>query len=245
MSPLVAEFVGSALLLIFGGGVVANVLLNKSKGQNAGWLVITLGWSMAVFIAVYATSKYSGAHLNPAVTIGDAVLSNDYSKLYYIPVQILGSLVGSVIVYVMYKQHFDATDDADLKLACFATGPAIRNNFYNFLTETLATFAFVLSIFFIDNSHKGIDVLTKTNSSSLHLGALDALPVAFLVLGMGLCLGGPTGYAINPARDLGPRIAHFLLPIKNKRDSDWSYAWIPVLAPIVGAILAALVKKAL
>jgi glycerol uptake facilitator protein len=232
MTPFIAEFVGTAILLVFGSSVVANVLLAKSKGQNSGWIVITLGWAMAVFVAVYAVSKYSGAHLNPAVTIADAILSGNADKLYYIPAQFLGAMLGALITYFIYKQHFDTAEEADLKLAVFCTAPAIKNNCYNFITEMIITFVFILCILLIDNSQKNIN-----------LGALDALPVALLVLAVGLSLGGPTGYAVNPARDLGPRITHFLLPIKNKRDSNWSYAWIPVVAPIVGAILAALCKK--
>jgi glycerol uptake facilitator protein len=232
MSPFIAEFVGTAILIFFGCSVVANVLLSKSKGQNGGWIVITFGWAMAVFVAVYAVSKFSGAHLNPAVTIADAILSGNADKLYYIPAQFLGAIFGSALAYLIYKQHFDETNDADLKLAVFCNAPAISNVFYNFITELVITFAFILCILLIDNSQKNIN-----------LGALDALPVALLVLAVGLSLGGPTGYAVNPARDLGPRIAHFLLPIKNKRNSNWAYAWIPVVAPIAGAVLAALCKK--
>jgi glycerol uptake facilitator protein len=237
MTPFVAELVGSALLLFFGAGVVANVLLTKSKGEGAGWLVINFGWAMAVFVAVSAVVKISGAHLNPAVTIADAVLTDSWDKLYYIPAQLIGTAVGSAAAWLIYKQHFDATENADLKLAVFATGPAIRSNLYNFITECVATFAFVLAIFLMGDNK------ATAGKESIDFGAIGALPVALLVLVVGTSLGGPTGYAINPARDLGPRIAHFLLPIKGKRDSDWSYSWIPVVAPIVGAILAALVKK--
>jgi glycerol uptake facilitator protein len=232
MHPLVAEFIGMLFIIFFGCGVVANVLLSKTKGNNSGWIVITLGWAMAVFIGVYAVAQFSGAHLNPAVTIANAIASNNWSKLNYIPMQFLGAIVGSSLAWLIYKQHFDATDDADLKLAVFCNAPAIKNNFYNFITEAVVTCIFVLAIFFIGNNPKTAD-----------LGALDALPVALLVLAVGLSCGGPTGYAINPARDFGPRIAHFLLPIKNKRNSNWNYSWIPVLAPICGAVVAGLLKR--
>lgn len=232
MQPFIAEIVGTFLMVFFGVGVVANVSLNKSKAQGAGWLVVNFGWAMAVFIGVYTVGKYSGAHLNPAVTIGDAFATNNFDKLNYIPAQFIGAIVGSGLIYMCYKQHFDVTDDKNTKLGVFCNSPAINNVFWNFMTEMIVTFIFVLSVFFIGNNEKTVS-----------LGAIEALPVALLVFAVGLSLGGPTGYAINPARDLGPRIAHFLLPIKDKRDSNWSYAWIPVAAPIAGAILAGLVKR--
>ena len=231
MSPFLGEFAGTALLFIMGGGVVANVVLNKTKGNNSGWIVITFGWAMAVFLGVYASASLGGSgHLNPAVTIAMAVFGNfDTSLLLtYLGAQFAGATVGAIIVWIAYKQHFDATEDKELKLAVFSTGPAIRNPFYNLITELIGTFILVFG------------ALTMAQPAS-SLGTLDALPVSLLVLGIGLSLGGPTGYAINPARDLGPRIAHFILPIKNKRDSDWSYAWIPVVGPILGGLLAAFV----
>ncbi len=232
-SPFLGEFAGTALLLIMGAGVVANVVLAKSKGQNSGWIVITFGWAMAVFIGVYASNHLGGSgHLNPAVTIALAA-SGDFDKALvptYIGAQMLGAFTGACIAWFTYKQHFDATTDADLKMAVFCTAPAIRNPFHNLCTEIIGTFVLVLG------------ALTASKSAAT-MGALDALPVAFLVLGIGLSLGGPTGYAINPARDLGPRIAHFLLPIKGKRNSDWGYAWIPVIGPVIGAVLAALLYK--
>lgn len=235
MTPFTSEFLGTALLILLGNGVVANVLLNKTKGQNSGWIVITFGWAIAVFVGVYASAAASGAHLNPAVTIADAVNTGNWSKVAtYIPAQFLGAMVGSLLVWVAYKQHFDETTDADLKLAVFCNAPAIRNTAHNFITEIIATFAFMMGILTLTN-----------NGEAVNLGALNALPLALLVFGIGLSLGGPTGYAINPARDLGPRIMHFILPIKNKRNSDWGYSWIPVLAPIIGAVLAVLVKKML
>jgi glycerol uptake facilitator protein len=233
MTPFLAEFTGTALLILFGNGVVANVVLNKTKGNGSGWIVITFGWAIAVFIAVYAFSKASGAHFNPAVTIADAVNTGDWRKVStYIPAQLSGAMLGALLVWIAYKPHFDETPDRDAKLAVFSTGPAIRKPFFNFLTELIGSFALMFGILMMGN-----------NGEAVNLGALNALPVALLILGIGLSLGGPTGYAINPARDLGPRIMHFLLPIKNKRDSDWSYSWIPVIAPITGAVLAVLLHK--
>lgn len=234
MTPFVSEFVGTAIMLLLGNGVVANVVLAKTKGNNSGWIVITFAWAVAVFVAVY-TAAASGAHLNPAVTIGDAVTSGNWDKvLVYIPAQMLGAMCGTTLAWLAYKQHFDVTDDADGKLACFCTAPAIKSNLYNFISEMIGAFALMFAVLMLSNS-----------KASVELGPLSALPVALIVLGIGLSLGGATGYAINPARDLGPRIMHFLLPIKNKRDSDWAYSWIPVVAPIVGAVLAALLYKLL
>ena len=233
MSPFLGEFIGTALLIIMGAGVVANVVLSKSKGQNSGWIVITFGWAMAVFLGVYASNKLGGSgHLNPAVTIGLAVFGDFDPALLgtYLVAQFTGAFTGAVVAWLAYKQHFDETADKDLKLAVFSTAPAIRNPLYNLFTEIIGTFILLFGALNI-------------SKSAATMGALDALPVALLVLGIGLSLGGPTGYAINPARDLGPRIAHFVLPIKGKRDSDWSYAWIPVLGPIIGGLLAAAIFK--
>ncbi len=231
MSPFIGEFIGTALLIIMGDGVVANVVLNKTKGQNSGWIVITFGWAIGVFVAVYIVAAFSGAHLNPAVTIALATLEKfPWADVpLYISAQILGAMTGAFLVWLSYKKHFEETADADLKLAVFCTGPAIKNTGLNLFSEILGTFILVLGILFI----------TAPASS---LGALNALPVALLVLGIGLSLGGLTGYAINPARDLGPRIMHALLPIPGKRNSDWGYAWIPVVGPIIGGLLAAGVK---
>jgi glycerol uptake facilitator protein len=233
MNPLLSEFLGTAILVIFGNGVVANVVLNKTKGNSSGWIVITIGWAMAVFIGVLFASKYSGAHLNPAVTVALALTEkfDATSAIGYIIAQIAGGVLGGMLVYAHYKQHFDATDDAGSVLACFATGPAIKDAKHNFYSEIFATAVFVFVV---------LNLVGPTAS----LGSLDALPVALVVLGIGLSLGGNTGYAINPARDLGPRIAHALLPIKNK-DSDWGYAWIPVVGPIIGGALAAILYNAL
>jgi glycerol uptake facilitator protein len=228
MSPFLGEFAGTALLIIMGDGVVANVLLNKTKGQNSGLIVIAFGWAMAVFLGVYVSTKLGGSgHLNPAVTLALAVVHDfPWSQVeVYLGAQFAGAITGSIIVWLAYKQHFDATDDKDLKLAVFCTAPAIRNAGHNLITEIIGTFVLMF----------GAMAMSPAASS---MGTLDALPVGLLVLGIGLSLGGPTGYAINPARDLGPRIAHFILPIRNKRDSDWGYSWIPVVGPIVGALIA-------
>lgn len=230
MSPFIAEIAGTAILIVLGDGVVANVILSKTKGFNGGLIAITFGWAMAVFVGVYVSATASGAHLNPAVTIALAYAGKfDWALVpQYIAAQMIGAMIGALLVWLAYKQHFDETEDGDTKLGVFCTAPAKRNRSHNFLTELIGTFVFMFAVLSI----------TKSSSS---LGSLDALPVALVVLAIGLSLGGPTGYAINPARDLGPRIMHFLLPIRNKRDSDWGYSWIPVLAPITGALLAAAV----
>lgn len=233
MGPAFGEFAGTALLIIMGSGVVANVVLTNTKGQNSGWIVITIGWAMAVFIGVYASTKLGGSgHLNPAITIALAAFGDfDRSMVGpYIITQFGGAIVGAIIAWLAYKQHFDATTDADLKMAVFCNSPAIRHTGYNLITEIIGTFVLTF----------GALAMSKPASS---MGTLDALPVGLLVLGIGLSLGGPTGYAINPARDLGPRIVHFILPIPGKRDSDWSYSWIPVIGPIGGALLAAYLFK--
>ena len=233
MSPFIGELIGTALLITFGGGVVANVVLNKTKGNNSGWIVITFGWAMGVFIGVYAATKLgSGGHLNPAVTIAMSVLGTfDTADLAtYIGGQFAGAFTGAVIVWLAYKPHFDETTDAGAQLAVFSSGPAIRKPVYNVLTECIGTFILIL----------GILLMPQTD---VNLGTLSALPAALLVLGIGLSLGGPTGYAINPARDLAPRIAHAILPMKGKGSSDWGYSWVPVVGPVIGAVLAVLVFK--
>ena len=228
MNIFTGEIIGTFLLILLGNGVVANVILNKTKGHNSGWIVITFGWAIAVFTGVFVASKPSGAHLNPAVTLALAMLEKikweDVPQ--YIGGQMIGAMLGSVAVWAAYYQHFTATDDTDTKRAVFCTAPAIRHSFFNLLTEIIGTFVLILGVLFI---------ISPLNS----LGALDALPVALLVLGIGLSLGGPTGYAINPARDLAPRIMHAVLPIGKKGSSDWKYAWIPVVGPMIGAALAA------
>ncbi len=230
MTPFLGEFIGTAILIILGNGVVANVVLNKTKGNNSGWIVITFGWAIAVFAGVFVSAPSSGAHINPAVTIGLAITEKfPWADVpLYIAAQMLGAIAGSVLVWLSYRLHFSATDDANAKLAVFCTAPAIRSAGDNMITEIIGTFILVFGVLFI---------VSPQNS----LGALDALPVALLVLGIGLSLGGPTGYAINPARDLGPRIAHFILPIPKKGSSDWSYSWVPVLGPLIGGAIAALI----
>ena len=234
----VSEVIGTALLLLLGAGVVANVILPRTKGFNGGWIVITFGWGLAVFAGVYAAYR-SGAHLNPAVTIG--LLANgaeEYapgvpvafdSTMVYLAGEFVGAFLGAVLAWVAYKQHFDEVADPATKLAVFSTGPAIRGYAWNFMTEVLGTFVLVYVIIQFGNTPS----------------ELGPLAVAMLVVGIGLSLGGPTGYAINPARDLGPRIAHAVLPIPGKGSSDWSYSWVPVLGPIVGGVLAGLLAAAL
>lgn len=227
-----SEFLGTMLLLLLGGGVVANALLPKSKGLGGGNLMINVGWGIAVMVGVYA-AYLTGGHLNPAVTIGVAAAGNDLAAGVpatagnigiYLAAQMLGAFCGAVLMWLVYKQHFDEKDDPATKLACFSTGPAIRNSFWNCMTEAIATFVLVLWCL-ISGFTKG--------------AAIGPLGVTFLIIGLGASLGGPTGYAINPARDLGPRIAHAVLPIKGKGSSDWGYAWVPVVAPIIGALVAA------
>ena len=230
MSPFMAELIGTALLILLGNGVVANVVLSGTKGEGSGWIVITWGWGMAVFVAVFSVAGFSGAHINPAVTIGLAIAQKfDWANVpIYIFAQFIGAFIGSFLVWLFYYSHYEITEDKDLKLATFCTAPAIRNSISNLASEIIGTFVMVLAILFLAVSVFG-------------LGALDALPVGLLILAIGLSLGGTTGYAINPARDLGPRIMHAILPIPGgKRDSDWDYAWIPVVGPVIGASLAAL-----
>ncbi len=230
MQALLYEFLGTALLVLLGNGVVANVLLNKTKGGGGGWIVITFGWAMAVFAGVFLSASISGAHLNPAVTIGLATAGKfDWALAPgYFLAQLIGAMAGSLLVWFIYKKHYDASDDAGLIRATFCSIPNIRSYGWNFLTELIATFVLVFGV---------LHIIVPASS----LGALDALPVAFLVLAIGLSLGGPTGYAINPARDLGPRILHALIPIRHKGSSDWAYSWVPILGPVAGAVLAAVV----
>ncbi len=234
MNNFLFELIGTAFLILLGNGVVANVVLTKTYGHNSGWIVISFGWAIAVFVGVYVSAAHSGAHLNPAVTIALAVAEKFDWAL--VPVQIAGqfcgAMTGALLVWITYKKHFDETTDAGMIQAVFCTAPAIKNTPYNLASEIIGTFALVFGVFYIT----GADV---------KLGALDALPVALLVLGIGLSLGGATGYAINPARDLGPRIMHFILPIKHKGNSGWGYSWIPVVGPVIGGVLAALVFKML
>lgn len=227
------EFIGTFVLVLLGCGVVACVSLRKSKGEGAGWVVVTLAWGLAVMCGVLIAGPYTGAHLNPAVTLGLAAAGKfpwEY-VLPYIVSQIAGGILGAVIVYVFYKDHFDATAKAETKLGVFATIPAIKNYRRNMICEIVGTFILVLVILFMGD---------KENSSEVGLGSVGALPVALLVVVIGMSLGGTTGYAINPARDLGPRIAHAILPIKGKGSSQWSYSWVPIVGPLLGGVLAAL-----
>jgi len=232
MTPFFGEFIGTGLLVLLGQTVVSNVVLQKTKGNNSGWIVISFGWAMAVFVGVYCSAAASNAHLNPAVTLAFAINGGlPWSQVpLYVAAQMLGAMSGSLLAWLCFRPHFGATADADAKLAVFSTAPAIRSPLDNLVAEMIATFILILGVLFI----------AKPSSS---LGALDALPVGLLVLGIGLGPGGPTGYAINPARDLGPRIMHALLPIPGKRNSDWAYAWVPVLGPLLGSLLAVLIFK--
>ena len=234
MEIFTAELIGTALLIILGDGVVAGVLLAKSKAQNSGWIVITAGWAFAVAIAVYAVGGITGAHINPAVTIGQLVIGGISfgDALLYWAGQFLGAFIGAVVVYIHYLPHWRETEDPGLKLAVFSTGPAIRNPVSNTMSEIIGTFILVF----------GVSAILQPNNE---VGALGALLVGFLVFGIGLSLGGPTGYAINPARDLGPRVAHAVLPIAGKGSSDWEYSWVPVVGPLIGGVLGALAFQAL
>jgi glycerol uptake facilitator protein len=241
-----AEAFGTAMLILFGDGVVANVLLARSKGENSGWIVVTFGWAVAVMVAVYAVGRLSGAHLNPAVTLALASIGAfPWAHVPgYIAAQTTGAIAGAVLVWLVYLPHWAITQDADLKLAVFCTGPAIRRPAANFLSETIATAAFMFALLAIGANAQTLARPGDIDLSIVFSGAWLPLLVGALVLGVGLSLGGPTGYAINPARDLGPRIAHFLLPIPGKRDSDWGYAWIPIAGPLVGGMIGAQLFKA-
>jgi glycerol uptake facilitator protein len=235
MTPFLGEVIGTAILILLGNGVVANVVLTGTKGEGSGWIVITWGWGMAVFVAVFTVAAFSGAHINPAVTVALAIAGKfEWAMVpLYILAQFIGAFIGSFLVWLFYRQHFGLTENNDLKLACFCTAPAVRDPLANVLCELIGTFILVFAVLFLAVSVFG-------------LGALDALPVGLLVLALGLSLGGTTGYAINPARDLGPRIVHALLPMPGgKRDSDWGYAWVPVVGPLLGGALAAAVYLAL
>jgi glycerol uptake facilitator protein len=235
MNIFIGELIGTMILILLGDGVVANVLLNKSKGQNSGWIVITAGWGFAVAIAVYTVGWASGAHINPAVTIGLAAIGA--TSWANVPInligQFIGAFIGAVLVWLCYLPHWAETSDAGLKLAVFSTGPAIRNTGLNLLTEIIGTAMLLIGVLGIFNANNGLG------------SGVGPYAVGILVFSIGLSLGGPTGYAINPARDLGPRIAHFVLPIAGKGDSDWSYSWIPVVGPIIGGIIGAVLYNAL
>lgn len=248
MNPFLAEFIGTAILVIFGNGVVANVVLSRTKGSNGGWIVISAGWGLAVFVGVFCSQPFSGAHLNPAVTVAMATAGNlAWSKAAgYVIAQLLGGITGGALVFAFYREHFKVTEDGSLKLACFCTSPNIRNISQAFFCEVMGTFLLVLPVFLMTDAKINLPAESgATSATVIGLGTLGALPVALLVFAIGLSLGGTTGYAINPARDLGPRLAHAFLPVPSKRDSDWGYAWVPVVAPITGGLLAAWVHRML
>ena len=226
------EFIGTSILVLFGDGVVASNVLKKSKGENGGWVVVTLAWGLAVMLGVFISGPYSGAHLNPAVTLGLAAAGTFSWSLVvpYIVAQMLGGFFGAVLVYLFYKDHYDATDDPAAKLATFCTAPAIRNYGRNLFSEILGTFVLVFVI---------LALSIGENTPEVGMGALGAFPVAMLIVALGMSLGGTTGYAINPARDLAPRLAHAVLPIKGKGSNDWTYSWVPVVGPIIGGFIAA------
>ena len=238
MTPFVAELLGTFLLILLGNGVVANVVLKQTKGHGSGWMVITTAWGLAVYVAVLVAAPYSGAHLNPAVTVSLAIggLFDWADVALYIVAQLLGAILGQCFVYLTHKDHYDATEDVEGIKASFCTAPAIRNFKLNFLNELIGTFVLLIAVFYITSPELTLESERVVNFG---LGSLGALPVAFVVWVIGLSLGGTTGYAINPARDLGPRMVYTFLPIKHKRDSDWSYAWIPIVGPLIGGGLAA------
>ncbi len=243
MHAYLAEFIGTAILILLGNGVVANVVLARTKGNDSGWVVIAAGWGIAVFVGAFCSDKFSGAHLNPAVSVAMLIAGKlTLTKtLGYIAMQVAGAMLGSVLVYIFYREHFKLTEDADAKLACFCTAPAVRNLGQAFLCEAIGTFVLILPIFLMVTPTLDLAALNvnSAESAKIGLGTLGLLPVGLLVFGIGLSLGGTTGYAINPARDFGPRLVHALLPIRGKRDSDWNYASIPVLGPLAGAAAAA------
>ncbi len=237
MNPFVAEYMGTLLLLLIGNAVVANVTLKGTKGNNSGWIVITTSWGLGVFTGVVVAGPYSGAHLNPAVTVGLAIAG--LFKWQWVPkyilAQMLGAMTGALLAYMIYKDHFNRTEDKTAKLGVFATIPAIRNSLSNLLSEIIATFVLVFVIFYLTPG----EIKAPGAHTPIGLGSVGAIPVGFLVWVIGLALGGTTGYAINPARDLGPRIFHAIAPIKGKGSSDWGYAWIPLFGPLIGGGLAA------
>jgi len=240
MTAFSAEIIGTFLLILMGCGVVANVVLEGTKGQNSGWIVITTGWALAVFVGVVVAAPYSGAHLNPAVTIGLAAAGEFpwQQAPPYLLAQFIGAMAGALSVWLMYKDHFNQTADPGMQLGVFSTSPAIHNPALNLLGEMLGTFVLVFTVLYFSDATLG-------DSEKIGLGSLGALPVALLVWGIGLSLGGTTGYAINPARDLGPRIIHALVPIRGKGSSQWNYSWVPIVGPVAGATLAALAYLAL
>jgi glycerol uptake facilitator protein len=248
MQVFVAELVGTMILVIFGDGVVANVVLRRTKGNSGGWIVITTGWGLAVALAIYCVGRISGAHLNPAVSIGLAAIGQfEWSQVgSYVAAQMIGAILGAVVVWLAYLPHFGVTEDPGAKLAVFSTGPEIRSAGANFMTELIGTAMLVFGVLAIAaNANEFVGEAGGVDLSVVFATGLNPLLVGALVWGIGLSLGGPTGYAINPARDLGPRIAHAILPIPGKGTSDWGYAWIPILGPIAGGVLGAVAFSAL
>lgn len=241
METLLAEAMGTMILVLLGDGVVANVLLARSKGQNSGWIVITVGWGVAVTIAVYAVGRISGAHLNPAVTVGLASIGSfSWADVPgYVGAQLTGAFAGATLVWLAYLPHWGLTTDRDAKLGVFATSPAVRQPGANIVTEAIGTAVLLFGVLAIAANAQTLVRPGDVDLSVVFSRGLQPLLVGVLVLGIGLSLGGPTGYAINPARDFGPRLAHALLPIAGKRDSDWGYAWVPVVGPIIGGVLGA------
>jgi glycerol uptake facilitator protein len=241
MNEFTAELIGTMLLMILGNGVVANVVLKGTKGNNGGWMVITTGWALAVYVGVVIAGPYSGAHLNPAVTIALAIVGKfAWSKvLLFVFAQLIGSIIGSLVVWIMHIDHFKQTNDPAAEMAVFCTAPAIHNRWFNLFSEIVGTFVLVFVIFYFT----GAEIADA--KTPIGLGSLGAIPVAFLVWSIGLSLGGTTGYAINPVRDFGPRLVHAFVPLKNKCSSNWAYAWIPIMGPFIGAAIAALLYMAL
>jgi glycerol uptake facilitator protein len=248
MNAFVAEFIATAILVILGNGVVANVVLARTKGNSSGWIVITAGWALGVFVGVFCSQRFSGAHLNPAVTLAMAAAGKfAWSNVPgYLVAQMFGGFAGGCLVFLFYREHFKLTNDNGAKLSCFSTAPNIRNLPQAFFCEVVGTFLLVLPVFLITDASVSLPGASGASAQvPIGLGALGALPVALVVFAIGLSLGGTTGYAINPARDLGPRLAHALLPIPGKQGSDWPYAWVPVAGPLVGGLLAAWVNACL
>ena len=239
MNEFVAELIGTAILILLGNGVVANAILKKTKGQDdrVGWLMINFGWGMAVFVAVLITMDHSGAHLNPGVTLALAIAGKfAWAQVpTFILAQLIGAAIGASLVWLTYKDHYAATEDPGVKFATFATAPAIRNNSSNLFSEIIGTFVLIFAVLFMTSPN----LVAGDPDTPVGLGSLGALPVGLVVFAIGMSLGGTTGYAINPARDLGPRIMHSILPISGKGSSGWDYAWIPVVGPILGAAIAA------